>query len=59
MIATLAIDIAFVGIFGTYANYLRYTYVFIDSLNFTEILAISPFSGLKVLFLRLLLHLPR
>src|SRR5881275_267093 len=38
MIATLAIDIAFVGIFGTYANYLRYTYVFIDSLNFTEIL---------------------
>src|SRR6266581_7520053 len=38
MIATLAIDIGFIGIFGIYADYLRYTYVFIDSLNFTEIL---------------------
>jgi branched-chain amino acid transport system permease protein len=38
MIATLAIDIAFIGIFGIYANYLRDTYNFIDSLNFTSIL---------------------
>src|SRR2546428_12208505 len=51
MIATLAIDIAFVGIFGTYANYLRYTYVFIDSLNFTEILGDFPIFGSQGLIL--------
>jgi len=51
MIATLAIDIAFVGIFGTYANYLRYTYVFIDSLNFTEILGDFSIFGSQGLIL--------
>lgn len=39
MIATLAIDIGFVGIFGTYADYLLYNRGFIDSLSFTQILA--------------------
>src|SRR5437667_12094991 len=51
VIATSAIDIAFLGIFGTYANYLRYTYVFIDSLNFTEILGDFSIFGSQGLIL--------
>ncbi len=34
MIATLAIDIAFIGIFGIYSDYLTSRYVIIDSKNF-------------------------
>ena len=39
MIATLALDIGFIGIYGIYANYLLYNVGFIDSLSFTSLLA--------------------
>jgi len=39
MIATLAIDIGFIGIFGIYADYLRYGFNMTDSLSFYQILA--------------------
>jgi len=39
MIATLAIDIGFIGIFGIYANYLRYSYNMTDSLSFYQLVA--------------------
>jgi len=39
MIATLAIDIGFIGIFGIYADYLRYGFNLTDSLGFYQILA--------------------
>lgn len=39
MIATLAIDIGFIGIFGIYADYLRYSLNLTDSNNFYQILA--------------------
>ena len=39
MIATLAIDIGFIGIFGIFADYLRYSYNFTDSLSFYQILS--------------------
>jgi branched-chain amino acid transport system permease protein len=46
MIATLAIDIGFIGIFGIYSDYLRYTYfVTRDSRSFYQILADFPFLG--------------
>ena len=38
MIATLAIDIAFIGIFGIYADYLRYGRNLTDSLSFYSFL---------------------
>src|SRR2546428_13099468 len=37
MIATLAVDIAFVGIFGIYSDYLTSRYAFIDSKQFYPI----------------------
>lgn len=39
MIATLAIDIGFIGVFGVYADYLRYGFNLTDSLGFYQIVA--------------------
>lgn len=39
MIATLAIDIAFIGIFGIYSDYLTTRYIIIDSKNFYPLTA--------------------
>ena len=39
MIATLAIDIGFIGVFGIYADYLRYGLNLTDSLGFYQIVA--------------------
>lgn len=39
MIATLAIDIGFIGVFGIYADYLRYGFNLTDSLGFYQIVA--------------------
>ncbi len=46
MIATLAIDIAFIGIFGIYSDYLTARYVIIDSKNFYPLTADFVLFGL-------------
>ena len=47
MIATLALDIGFIGIYGIYANYLLYNIGFIDSLSFTSLLADFSLFGVQ------------
>jgi branched-chain amino acid transport system permease protein len=49
MISTLAIDIAFIGIFGIYSDYLTSRYIIIDSKNFfplTDDFALFEFPGI-------------
>src|SRR5437899_3227689 len=46
MIATLAVDIAFVGIFGIYSDYLTSRYGFFDSKLFYQLLADFTMFGL-------------
>ena len=50
MISTLAIDIAFVGIFGIYSDYLTSHYGIVDSKNFFRLLADFSLYGLPGLF---------
>lgn len=47
MIATLALDIGFIGIYGIYANYLLYNIGFIDSLSFTSLIADFSLFGVQ------------
>ncbi len=50
MISTLAIDIAFVGIFGIYSDYLTSHYGIVDSKNFFRLLADFSLFGLPGVF---------
>ncbi len=50
MIATLAIDIAFIGIFGIYSDYLTIRYRIVDSKLFYQILADFALLGVPGLF---------
>ena len=50
MISTLAIDIAFVGIFGIYSDYISSRYGLTDSKNFFRLLADFSYLGLPGVF---------
>jgi len=50
MISTLAIDIAFVGVFGIYSDYLTSHYGIVDSKNFFRLLADFSLFGLPGVF---------
>jgi branched-chain amino acid transport system permease protein len=50
MISTLAIDIAFVGVFGIYSDYLTSHYGIVDSKNFFRLLADFSLLGLPGVF---------
>jgi branched-chain amino acid transport system permease protein len=50
MISTLAIDIAFVGIFGIYSDYLQSHYGIVDSKNYFRLLADFSLLGLPGVF---------